>query len=83
MPASSSTTTTAIDYVAYVEQALDFMEENHYRTDEVGWETVRGQTLAIVDGQSDRDRSVRRYCDRPPLIQSCLTRTLGSGGPNR
>jgi len=46
---SSTTTTTPIDYVAYVEDALDFMEVNHYRTDEVDWETVRPQTLAIVE----------------------------------
>lgn len=38
-------TTQPTDFIAYVEDALDFMEANHYRTDEVDWNSIRGTLL--------------------------------------
>ncbi len=50
--AASTTTTTLsdeeIDWVAYVEEALDYAETNHYRSHELNWGTIRADTLALV-----------------------------------
>ena len=49
---AAPTTTTAvgdrIDYVAYVEEALDFAEENLHWTEEVDWAPIREEALAAV-----------------------------------
>jgi hypothetical protein len=44
----STTTSTPIDWVAYVEDAVDFMEANHFQADEKDWEAIRAVALRRV-----------------------------------
>jgi hypothetical protein len=44
----STTTSTPIDWVAYVEDAVDFMEANHFQADEKDWEAIRAEALRLV-----------------------------------
>jgi len=37
-----------IDWLTYVENALDFAEENHAQTDDIDWMTVRAETLRLL-----------------------------------
>jgi len=53
--APQTTTTAPIDYVAYVEDALAFLQKYHFRTDEIDWTSVRDHMLRIVEARPTAD----------------------------
>jgi hypothetical protein len=48
-PVSTTVAEADIDWLAYVEDVLDFVETNHVRTDEIDWATVRAETLRVLE----------------------------------